>query len=260
MQIKGSEPDLYEVLFLDIKTISQYASLSEAPTAYRSLWEQKAQNLTKELEDASSIYTRSAIYAEFGRIVTISLGYFHRKSGVGDTLRISTFAGDEQQVLNKFCQALQAFQALHKKYYLCAHNGKEFDFPYIARRLLIHGIELPEVLQVSGKKPWETRFLDTLELWKFGDYKHYTSLPLLAYAFGVENQATEMDGSRVHDTYYQEHDLLKLATYCQHDTATCAQILRRMQGKTQIEEANIWYAPPHIFNADDLTETADEQK
>jgi len=190
-------------------------------------------------ETAASLYNRSAIYAEFGRVVCISLGYFHRKPEIGETLRVSVFAGDEQKVLAEFCNALEAFRSLHERVYLCAHNGKEFDFPYIARRLLVQNMELPDELRVAGRKPWETHFLDTLELWKFGDYKHYTSLELLAYTFGISELLEGMDGGKVHCAFYEEGDLPKIATYCQHDTATCAQLYRKMRGKEIIAQKNI---------------------
>jgi len=248
-------PELYDILFLDIETVSQYEHLEEAPALYQSLWERKAALFTTPPDSASSLYDRSAIYAEFGRVVCISLGYFHRKTDVGETLRVSAFVGDEKSVLKEFCNALEAFSALHERVYLCAHNGKEFDFPYIARRLLIHKMSLPLVLQVAGRKPWETGFLDTLDLWKFGDYKHYTSLELLSYTLGVSELMDGMDGSKVHQTYYDEKDLLKIATYCQHDTATCAQVYRRMRDKEIIAKENIIYADPLILDADeeDLT-------
>lgn len=244
------EPELYDILFLDIETVSQYEHLADAPAPYRALWERKATYLATADETAASLYDRSAIYAEFGRVVCISLGYFHRKPEIGETLRVSVFAGNEQNVLAEFCSALEAFRSLHERAYLCAHNGKEFDFPYIARRLLVQNMALPVELRVAGRKPWETRFLDTLELWKFGDYKHYISLDLLAYTFGISELLEGMDGSKVHSVFYEEGDLPKIATYCQHDTATCAQLYRKMRGKKAIAHENIVYGTPLIFESE----------
>ncbi len=244
------EPELYDILFLDIETVSQYEHLADAPVPYRALWERKATYLATADETAASLYDRSAIYAEFGRVVCISLGYFHRKPEIGETLRVSVFAGNEQNVLAEFCSALEAFRSLHERVYLCAHNGKEFDFPYIARRLLVQNMVLPAELRVAGRKPWETRFLDTLELWKFGDYKHYISLDLLAYTFGISELLEGMDGSKVHSVFYEEGDLPKIATYCQHDTATCAQLYRKMRGKEAIAHENILYGTPLIFESE----------
>ena len=244
------EPELYDILFLDIETVSQYERLADAPVSYQALWERKATNFTTADETAASLYNRSAIYAEFGRVVCISLGYFHRKPEIGETLRVSVFAGDEQKVLAEFCNALEAFRSLHERVYLCAHNGKEFDFPYIARRLLVQNMALPVELRVAGRKPWENHFLDTLELWKFGDYKHYTSLDLLAYTFGISELLEGMDGGKVHCAFYEEGDLPKIATYCQHDTATCAQLYRKMRGKESIAHENIVYGTPLIFESE----------
>ena len=152
------EPELYDILFLDIETVSQYEHLADAPAPYRALWERKATYLATADETAASLYDRSAIYAEFGRVVCISLGYFHRKPEIGETLRVSVFAGNEQNVLAEFCSALEAFRSLHERVYLCAHNGKEFDFPYIARRLLVQNMVLPAELRVAG--------LRALEIWR----------------------------------------------------------------------------------------------
>lgn len=244
------EPELYDILFLDIETVSQYERLEDAPIPYQTLWERKATHFITADETAAGLYDRSAIYAEFGRVVCISLGYFHWKPEMGETLRVSVFAGDEQKVLAEFCNALEAFRSLHERVYLCAHNGKEFDFPYIARRLLVQNMELPDELRVAGRKPWETHFLDTLELWKFGDYKHYTSLDLLAYTFGISELLEGMEGSKVHNVFYKEADLQKIAVYCQHDTATCAQLYRKMRGKESIAHENIVYGTPLIFESE----------
>ena len=126
-----------------------------------------------------------------------------------------------------------------KSQLLCAHNGKEFDFPYIARRMIIHGIELPQLLQIAGKKPWEIQHLDTLQLWKFGDYKHYTSLKLLAEILGIPSPKDDIDGSQVAHVYYKEKNLPRIVTYCEKDVITIAQVLLRFCNKPLLNENQI---------------------
>ncbi len=239
--------DIHDILFLDIETVSQFQDLEDAPEQYQLFWERKAARFMDDEDTPSSVYDKSAIFSEFGRILAISLGYYHLKSEGGETFRVACFVGDEKLVLSEFCKAVEAFAQLHKRMNLCAHNGKEFDFPYIARRLLINGLELPTILQVAGRRPWETGFLDTFELWKFGDYKHFTSLSLLAYVFGISELMEDMEGSRIYETFYIENNLLKIAEYCQRDTVTCAQLLRKMLGMPIAPSENIIYLPPSIL-------------
>ena len=164
--------DFSKILFLDIETVSQEKSYDQLDERMQKLWDKKAEQIGKGDEDAipASLYDRAAIYAEFGKIVCISVGFFN-----SNRFRLKSFYNhDEKALLAEFAKMLDLY------YYqpdaqLCAHNGKEFDFPYIARRMLINGIKIPRVLQVAGKKPWETQFIDTMELWKFGDYKNFTS-------------------------------------------------------------------------------------
>jgi DNA polymerase elongation subunit (family B) len=122
---------------------------------------------------------------------------------------------------------------------LCAHNGKEFDFPYLSRRMMVNGISLPAVLDNAGKKPWEVKFVDTLELWKFGDYKHYTSLELLAYLFGIPTPKDDIDGSMVAGIYYQEKDLPRIARYCEKDVLTIIRLLLKFAGQDTIAEEHV---------------------
>ena len=123
--------------------------------------------------------------------------------------------------------------------YLCAHNGKEFDFPFIARRMLVNSIKVPKILDVAGKKPWETTFLDTMELWKFGDYKHFVSLELLADLFGIPTPKDDIDGSQVAKVYYEENDLERIVTYCQKDVITTINIFLKYRGEEIITDENV---------------------
>ena len=227
---------LENVLFLDIETVPQVAEFDELDDKFKFLWEKKAEQLKRNKPDstADKLYSSAGIYAEFGKIVCISCGFTN-----GREFRIKSFYGDDEKIL------LEEFTELLDKHYnnnyslLCAHNGKEFDFPYIARRMLVNGIHIPEVLNLAGKKPWEVRHLDTMELWKFGDYKHYTSLELLAALFNIPTPKDDIDGSMVGHVYWVEKDLDRIVTYCQKDVITIAQLLRKYLGMKLISEADI---------------------
>ncbi|MFZ4400738.1 MAG: 3'-5' exonuclease [Bacteroidales bacterium] len=231
---------LSRVLFLDIETVPAYSSYYQLDDKFKKLWDKKAANLHKtetksDIENsAETLYERAGIYAEFGKIICISTGFIKENS-----FRIKSFYGDnEKQLLTEFAEMLSSyFNTLN--HFLCAHNGKEFDYPFIARRMLIHGIKLPVLLDIAGRKPWEISHLDTMELWKFGDYKCYTSLELLSALFGIPTPKNDIDGSQVRSVYYNEKDLERIVTYCQKDTLTVAQLLLRYRGEEMIKEENV---------------------
>lgn len=221
------------VLFLDIETVPAYPNFDELPQRMKKLWEKKAEQLRRNSgeETADKFYSRAGIYAEFGRIVCISCGYMN-----GVEFRMKSFYGDDEKILlEEFADMLN--QHFNTPYHLlCAHNGKEFDFPYIARRMLVNGIELPDIINLAGKKPWEVRHLDTMELWKFGDYKHYTSLDLLAAIFDIPTPKDDIDGSMVGHVYWLEKDLERIVKYCIKDVITVAQLMRRYLGMSLIND------------------------
>jgi len=200
----------------------------------KALWNKKATGLLKDETDTpETLYGRAGIYAEFGKIICISVAYLRN-----DKIRIKSFYGDnEKELLTDFASLLQKhFNGEHHR--LCAHNGKEFDFPYICRRMLIQGISLPAILNVSGKKPWETTFLDTMDLWRFGDYKHYTSLELLATLFDIDSPKDDIDGSQVNECYWQDQALERIKTYCEKDVITVVKIYLAYQGKKNSVDVN----------------------
>ena len=230
-----SQLDLTKVLFLDIETVPMASSFSGLPTAWQQLWEKKAKSMIKEDITASDIYDRAAIYAEFGKIVCIGVGIITGHPSE-PKLRLKSFYGDDEKVLlQDFANLLiQHFNTDRCK--LCAHNGKEFDYPYIARRMFVNGIKLPFLLDNAGKKPWEIANLDTMELWKFGDFKSYTSLNLLANLFGIPTPKDDIDGSMVADVYYRENDLNRIAVYCNKDVVTLVQLMLKLMNKDTIQE------------------------
>ena len=228
---------LEHILFLDIETVPELEDYSFLDEDKKELWEQKSRYQRKEEYTPEEFYERAGIWAEFGKIVCISVGYFHMK-GDGRTFRTTSFHGKEPHLLKEFKNLLDGhFNA--SKYLLCGHNAKEFDFPYIARRMIIHGIELPYKLNLFGKKPWEVPHLDTMELWKFGDYKHFTSLKLLANILGIPSPKQDIDGSMVRQVYYEEKDFDRIINYCELDVVTTAQVFLRLRGDNLLHEDEI---------------------
>ncbi|MBP7678927.1 MAG: 3'-5' exonuclease [Bacteroidales bacterium] len=223
------------VLFLDIETAPAFPKYSKAEERLKKLWDKKSEQLKREPDDTpESLFPRAGIYAEFGKVICISAGLFK-----GREFRIKSFYGDDEyQLLVQFCKMLNSHYGGEKKM-LCAHNGKEFDFPFLARRILIHGIPLPAILDVAGRKPWEVQFLDTMELWKFGDYKHYTSLELLAAIFGIPTPKDDISGSDIHRVYWEDHDLERIRTYCQKDVLTVARLFLKYQQQPVIEDDDV---------------------
>ena len=224
-----------EILFLDIETVAVVDRL-------KVQWARKASffKRTEEQTDADLFNSRAGIYAEFGKIVSIAIGMFTENESGELGLKTKYFTShNEAELLKEFIQLLEKLGPDTK---LCAHNGKEFDFPYLSRRMLINGIALPQILDLSGKKPWEIAHLDTLELWKFGDYKHYTSLDLLAAIFNIPTSKGVMDGSQVNEVYYKEQDLKKISTYCVGDVIAVAQLYLRLKGQPMMATQNIKHA------------------
>ncbi|WP_314771601.1 3'-5' exonuclease [Capnocytophaga sputigena] len=229
--------NLDDILFLDIETVPLHQQYSELSAEAQMLWEEKTRYQRKEEFSAEEFYDRAGIWAEFGKIVCISVGYFlfrHQQR----TFRVTSFIGEEKNLLEDFGRLVNEHFSRPNKLF-CAHNGKEFDFPYISRRMIINGIEIPQKLQLFGKKPWEIPHLDTMEMWKFGDYKHYTSLKLLAHILGIPSPKDDIDGSEVRNVFYNEGDINRIATYCEKDTITVAQILLRFRNDTLLDDDEI---------------------
>ncbi len=231
--------DLTKILILDIETVPQYASYNELPERWKELWIKKSAILKKEENQTpEDIYNRAGIYAEFGKIVCISCGFFS-SSGREYQFRVKSFySHNEAELLTSFCNMIERhFSDAGNS--LCAHNGKEFDYPYIARRCLINGIEIPHILNTAGKKPWEVNLLDSMELWKFGDYKSFTSLDLLAACFDVPTPKDDIDGSMVWQVYWLDKDLERIKTYCQKDVVTVANVLLKFRNEELLIDSNI---------------------
>jgi len=231
---------VHNILFLDIETVSQQPAFDQLPEEWKELWTRKAEILLRNKEDETieSIYSRAAIYAEFGKVICISCGLL-QVNGEEKKLVLKSFYGDDEKtLLREFADLLRKWATDGSKF-LCAHNGREFDFPYLCRRMVINGIGIPGILFTTGRKPWEICHIDTMDLWKFGDYKNYTSLNLLAYTLGVPTSKDDIDGSMVGEVYWKENNLQRIVTYCQKDVITVAQVYLRMYNETLIAPENI---------------------
>ena len=229
--------NLNNILFLDIETVPEYHNYRGLDNETQQLWEQKTQYQRKDEVSAEDFYERAGIWAEFGKIITISVGYFVNKADIRN-FRVTSFWGDEKKILNDFSNLLNThFNG--PQHVLCGHNAKEFDIPFIARRMIINGIALPNKLNLFGKKPWEVPHLDTLELWKFGDYKHFTSLKLLTKVLGIPSPKDDIDGSEVAHVFYVENDIDRIITYCEKDVIAVAQIFLRLRREDLLVEDEI---------------------
>ena len=225
------------ILFLDIETVPECENFESLDELTKSLWDQKTEYQRKDTFTPEEFYNRAGIWAEFGKIICISVGYFVSVENQR-TFRLTSYYGEELQILTNFKELLgKHFNKPH--HLLCAHNGKEFDFPFIARRMVIHGIELPANLNLFGKKPWDIPHLDTMELWKFGDYKHYTSLKLLTKILGIPSPKDDIDGSQVAAVYYQEKDINRIVNYCEKDTLAVAQVFLKYRREKLLTEKEI---------------------
>ncbi len=240
--------DITNVLFLDIETVSGQGSYEDLDDRFKALWRIKCKSVLRnydeevEEEQGALLYTeRAGIFAEFGKIVCISVGIVVRDAAQGLSVRLKSFADDDEAVLlTDFARLVEQFYNNPMKHHFCGHNIREFDMPYICRRMVVNQLVLPKILDISGKKPWETKyFLDTMELWKFGDYKSYTSLNLLTALFGIPSPKDDIDGSQVGKTYWEEKALPRIAAYCEKDVLAVVQLVLKYKRLPLLEEAQI---------------------
>ncbi len=232
--------NIEEILFIDIETVPLAPEYEELTEKWKELWEHKMQYQITNGEPAEDLYDRAGIYAEFGKIICISAGYVTQKKGE-PYFRVKSFYNDEEKkLITNFFNAWKKFSQAGKRK-LCAHNGQEFDFPYIARRALVNDVSLPKILDIAGSKPWEVKdqLLDTLQLWKFGDYKHYTSLSLLCELFNIPTPKDDIDGSQVSQIYWEENDIDRIIRYCEKDTLAVANLMLKYKGDKIIPAENM---------------------
>jgi DNA polymerase elongation subunit (family B) len=230
--------EVEDVLFLDIETVPATSSYELLDTSMKVLWDKKSKQFRTNEQTAGDVFERAGIYSEFGRIICISVGLIKEKNPY--SLRLKSFFGeDEKTLLSDFSAMLTKFSKNNKESLLCAHNGKEFDFPYIARRMIINGLIIPDILDNAGRKPWEIKLLDTMDLWKFGDYKNYTSLDLLTTILGIPTPKGDIDGSMVSNTYYTGKDIERIVRYCEKDVLAITRVLLRFMNLPGIPDDRI---------------------
>lgn len=225
-----TKTDPEKILFLDIETVPLVYSYKDLPEIAKELWDKKWQ-FNREVPPAEQ-YLKAGIYAEFAKVIVIGLGYYHQGK-----FRVKALASDnERDILLQLSDLMKRY-FYDKSHLLCAHNGREFDFPFLCRRFLINNLPLPALLQIQGQRPWEVKhIIDTLDLWKFGDLKNYSSLNLLAYVLGIPSPKDDMDGSKVAAVFYEEQNLEKIAAYCKKDVITLARVYQRFAGTGNLEE------------------------
>ena len=234
-------PNLHEILFLDAETAPQYKSYDDMPERMQKLWDKKFDAVRKIEGYDESVTSREKYYdrnvfAEFNKTVCLTVGMLYDKN---TKLKVKSFYGhDEKKLLIDFIELLKKPEIKT----LCAHNGKEFDFPLLCKRMIIHGIHIPPILQISGKKPWEISLLDTKEMWKFGSYKDSVSLDLLAAVLGIPSPKDELKGADVAKAYWIEDRIEDIKNYCERDVKTLANIALRISGNEIVSDENIEFA------------------
>lgn len=221
-------------IFLDIETVSEVPDYQLLNEQYKRHWEQKisrTKSMAPDVGPEDLYHEKAAIYAEFGKIICISIGIFCKVND-GWIYRSKSFISDnEKNLLQSFARTFNTYFSSEKGYTICGHNVREFDIPYISRRLLKHQLKLPSMFDIAGKRPWQVKHIwDSLEAWKFGDYKHYTSLDLLCLYFGIDSPKNTCDGSMVHDMYWKDHDMQAIKEYCESDVRACAQVYGKLNG------------------------------
>lgn len=233
---------LKNLLFIDIETASVVEKYNELPDRMKPLWDKKGKRLESAMEVEESFFKWAPIFAEFGKIITIGVGYFLEEADKSLTFKVTHISHDsEVEILTEFKAMVDkrrtSKKAVQRK--LVAHNGLEFDYPFLCRRMLINGISLPKSLNLTGKRPWEIPHLDTLNMWKFGEYRHFTSLELLATLFGIESSKNELDGSQVNTTYHHKNDLEAISDYCMQDVVVTAKLYLKLTSLPDLKDENI---------------------
>lgn len=228
------------LLLIDIETVSEKESFHLLDDEWKELWiEKTSRSLPADTSPEEFYPLRAAILAEFAKVACISFGYFKKVNNEWQ-LRIKSLCSEnELQLLNDFVATLKKLHVNNQKWIFCGHNIKEFDVPFLCRRMLINNIPIPVVFDFQSMKPWETPVLDTLHLWRFGDYKHYTSLKLLAAVLGIPSPKDDIDGSQVGNVYWKEKDLNRISIYCEKDVATTANIILRFKGMPLLNENQV---------------------
>lgn len=237
-------PALRNVLFVDVETASAASDYHELEIRMQRLWDKKSLIYSAEgnYSTPELYYNKASLHAEFGKIIVISAAYFYLNDKQDLCLRVKAFdAPDERTLLEDFVELLKQKHFNSKALRLCAHNGKDFDFPYLSRRMLVNNIEIPDALDIMGKKPWEIQHLDTMDIWRFGERRETVSLETLAAIFGLPDYTAEMNNNQINDVYYKEKNLEKIASFSKKDVSITAQVYLKLNNIPLIDEQNIFY-------------------
>ena len=232
------------ILFIDIETVpieQDYIHLTES---LQKEWIRKTKilkNVSDENPDPAALFNdRAGVFSEFAKVVCIGIGSLYEDGGMWKMRLKSLVNDDEKILLNDLCNVITRFSAAHKDFRFCGHNIKEFDIPFLCRRMIINAMSIPNCMQVQGKKPWEVNHIDTMDMWRFGDYKNFTSLSLLAAVLGIPSPKSDLDGSMVGTTYWDEKDLARIGRYCLQDVYTSAKVYLRLAGIHNIDPQPIF--------------------
>ena len=241
--MQNNQNQLLHLLFIDIETVPQQKSYASLSSDWQQLWYEKNAKTVPENESMEDAYNaRAGILAEFGKIICISIGYLFENESQKLCLKVKNLSNDnEAELLRTFTDVVDLFYKRYNHFEFAGHNIREFDIPYICRRMIINQLSLPLYLQLNNLKPWEIKAVDTLHWWRFGDYKNYTSLNLLANVLGVPSSKDDISGADVRNVYYEENNLARIATYCGKDVVTVANVLLRLKGLSIIDEECILF-------------------
>jgi DNA polymerase elongation subunit (family B) len=221
---------LENFLVIDIETVSSAPAFEMLEPVWQELWEEKvARSIPVDCTPADYYPQRAGIMAEFAKVVCISIGYFRKEHGAWQFRVKSIFGSDERALLDSFIDTINLLHAVHRNWCFTGHNIKEFDIPFLCRRLLINELPVPFYLDFQNMKPWETNLVDTFQYWRFGDYKNYTSLKLLAATLGIPSPKDDIEGSMVGEVYWKDNNLRRIADYCQKDVVTVANIILKFR-------------------------------
>jgi DNA polymerase elongation subunit (family B) len=231
---------LENLFLLDIETVSSKENFHLLEVEWKDLWVEKIKrNLHPDMTAEDLYIQKAAILAEFARVVCISYAYLKKENEDWEIRIKSIYGHDEKELLMEFSQTILKLPSKKKQWIFTGHNIKEFDIPFLCRRMLANQLSIPQQMDFQNQKPWDTPILDTLQLWRFGDYKNYTSLKLLAAVLGVPSPKDDIDGSQVGNVYWKENDLERIARYCEKDVLTLGNIMLRFHGLPLLKENQI---------------------
>ena len=226
--------DIHKLLFVDIETVGvdeDLDSLHHTNPKLSKVWEETGWDYFKrkysedsELSSNQMFVKRAALLPEFGKIVCISVGFIVPS---GET-KLDSFYGDEKNILISTSELLNRVDKLG--FVICGHNVKNFDLPYIAKRMLINNIPVPKILPNYTIKPWESRVLDTKEVWGFNSFGGLSSLNLVCTSLGLEtSKEGEVNGSNMHKYYYDSNNIEKIKNYCEEDVKCTINLVKKLK-------------------------------